>query len=117
MRRLEHTPGFHTPKQRIGRSSSNQSLSNHQDRYLHSRKLDYVPGFDLGTPHHSETTDSCPLYKMFKHQDSSVLGPDLALFSHTNNPGPTISRSLPSQADRILDAPDIVDDYYLNLIS
>ena len=117
MRKHDNTPGFHTPKQRIGRSSSNHSLSNHQDRYLHFRKIDYAPGFDLGTPHHSETTESCPLYKVLKHPDASVLYPELSLFPNHLNSAPVSLRPLPSQADRILDAPDIVDDYYLNLIS
>lgn len=117
MRKHENTPGFHTPKQRIGRSSSNHSLSNHQDRYLHSRKIDYVPGFDLGTPSHNDTIEFCPLYKVFKHPENSILGYDLALFSNQTMAAPVSNRVLPTQADRILDAPDIIDDYYLNLIS
>lgn len=116
MSKHHSTPGFHTPNQRIGRASSNHSLSNHQDRYLHSRKMDYVPGFNLGTPHHGETAESCPLYKVLKQPETSILYSDYSLFP--NCPSiPTLSRTLPTQADRILDAPDIVDDYYLNLIS
>ena len=117
MHKHEHTPDYHTPKQRIGRSSSNHSLSNHQDRYLHSRKIDHVPGFDLGTPYHGETAESCPLYKVLKNQETSILGSDLALFAHCNTTAPSLIRNLPTQADKILDAPDIVDDYYINLLS
>jgi cell division cycle protein 20 (cofactor of APC complex) len=117
MRKHEKTPGYSTPKQAIVRSSSNHSLSNHHDRYMHSRKLDCVPGFDLGTPSYLEPTEACPLYQAIKNPQPAFAASDYSLFPFHPFSQPSLFRELPTQPDRILDAPDIVDDFYLNLVS
>ncbi|CAG9318884.1 unnamed protein product [Blepharisma stoltei] len=59
----------------------------------------------------------------FLHNSKHILSPgfDLAISKDSNlfesSPSDTvIARNLPTQAERILDAPDLLDDYYLNLL-
>lgn len=114
---------YSTPKQRVLRNSL---LISSQSRYINSRKIDSVPGFDLGTPTHLETADICPIYKQLKPnklnlQSFPVSGSSSVLSIEPSNFNSIQSmidyRLLPTQADKILDAPEIVDDYYLNLLS
>jgi WD40 repeat protein len=107
---------FSTPKPLAAKPSTQLLHYPTQNRFLTSRKLDFVPGFDLGTPHKSDTSEACPIFKIFKQRDSAIISPDLDLLSHQFQPTQSL-RAFPTQADKILDAPDIVDDYYLNLIS
>lgn len=80
------------------------------NRYLTSRKVEHVPGFDLTYESHQQQ----PLYNTLKNPKIGLVPSclDLPIYSSA----PTTNRPLPTQADKILDAPDIVDDYYLNLI-
>ena len=110
MLKHETTIGFTTP------TPASSKLHPTSSRFFNSRKLEYVPGFDLGTPHKSHTSENCHIFKSLKYQDSSILSPVPENF-HSKASLSQSSRVLPTQADRILDAPDIVDDYYLNLIS
>lgn len=110
MLKHETAIGFTTP------TPVPSKLHQSSSRYFNSRKLEYVPGFDLGTPHKSQISENCHIFKALKYQDSSILSPVLENYHQKPNFS-DISRILPTQADRILDAPDIVDDYYLNLIS
>lgn len=48
---------------------------------------------------------------------SSLLSQVLHTMSNTSIARASVGRSIPSAPLRILDAPDLVDDYYLNLIS
>ncbi|OMJ70770.1 hypothetical protein SteCoe_31191 [Stentor coeruleus] len=114
MNKQDHSLGFHTPKQPLCKATSNPMLSNKQNRYINSLKLECVPGFDLGTPHKSETSENCQIYKALKLQESY---PSFNSISLNINYDQQVNRSFPTQAEKILDAPDIVDDYYLNLIS
>ena len=75
-----------------------------QDRYLNTRRSEFTPGFDL-------TADkSLAPFEVSTNPQSSK-------FSLNLPPAPaSLARKLPSQAERILDAPEIIDDYYLNLL-
>lgn len=123
MNKAELRSDYSTPKQKIGRKSS---VSSRQTRYINSRKLEFVPGFDLGTPSYLETAENCPLYKQlinnkahefngYMHTNNTVFAPDQYFLN--GNACRSEYGHLPTQADRILDAPEIVDDYYLNLLS
>lgn len=123
MNKPELPSDYSTPKQRIDRKFS---LSNKHSRYLNSRKVEFVPGFDLGTPSHMETAESCSLYKQLISNKapsfdicSQVKSTFFNVDSHfyAQNNCRSEYRHLPTQADKILDAPEIVDDYYLNLLS
>ena len=61
------------------------------NRYLCSPKFVSTPGLNLATSNLEE-----------------ILKPNYSISSPP--------RSLPSSAERILDAPDLLDDYYLNLL-
>ena len=64
---------------------------------------------------YSETKKSSIQSPMNRSSRSSILDyPDIANSPQASNQGP---RSLPTGPSRILDAPDLVDDYYLNLLS
>lgn len=84
-------------------------------RYFYTRRIESVPGFDLGTPRSSHITSSCQLLRAIKSSQCSILSPvnespnDQAYVDH--------SCLISNGGERILDAPDVVDDYYLNLIS
>jgi cell division cycle protein 20 (cofactor of APC complex) len=64
---------------------------------------------------YSETKKSGVNSPMSASRRSSILDyPDMSSSPQSSNQGP---RSLPTGPSRILDAPDLVDDYYLNLLS
>lgn len=90
--------------------------SSQSSRFISSRKQDHVAGFNLVTPSKSSSTENSFIYKSLKSQDSSILS-TFFQNSQSNWLLPSNPRVFPSQALRILDAPDIVEDYYLNLIS
>lgn len=106
MRRCENSAGYTTPI---------QAKHPHPSRFINSRKLEFVPGFDLSTPHKSNPSESCHIFRALKYSDSSILSP--VFESSPNNFQSHPLRSFQTQAFRILDAPDIIDDYYLNLLS
>jgi cell division cycle protein 20 (cofactor of APC complex) len=123
MNSIQQSTDYSTPKQRILRNSS---LISSQSRYLNSRKIDSVPGFDLGTPTNLETSEICPLYKQLKPNKLTLQGTSLTRIGSILSIDQSIYlpsdhhseyRPLPTQADKILDAPEIIDDYYLNLLS
>lgn len=107
MRKYENTPGYSTPTQGKHLNST---------RFINSRKIEFVPGFDLTTPHKTHTSESCHIFRALKYTDSSILSPVLESSPITSSPYPN-TRSYQTTACRILDAPDIIDDYYLNLLS
>lgn len=96
--------------------SSRVRTPSEASRFISGRKQDHVPGFDLVTPSKLSSFENCFIYKSLKSQDSSILS---AVFesSQVNWLNSSTSRIFPSQAERILDAPEIVEDYYLNLLS
>jgi cell division cycle protein 20 (cofactor of APC complex) len=97
-------------------STNHSRNANFSCRFLSSRKLEYVPGFDLGTPHKNQSCENCFIFKSIKTQESSLLAPGYESSPlKIQNSGQT--RVFPTQADKILDAPEIVEDYYLNLLS
>ena len=75
-----------------------------------------MPGFDLVTPSKLSSSENCFIYKSLKSQDSSILS-TFFQNNQANWPSSSNPRVFPTQPERILDAPDIVEDYYLNLIS
>ncbi|CAG9316227.1 CDC20_2 [Blepharisma stoltei] len=119
-RKYEHTPSYSTPSQSVARSSRSSSThnSNKTDRYLNSRKIDYVPGFNISTSAYADN-ESSSLYSHLCYSDSTLTSNDAPLFRSTSTTCiPSASyRALPTQASRILDAPDILDDYYLNVLA
>ena len=61
--------------------------------------------------------------KILSYQHKAPVASDVqsnglkVLYSHTQSPlSKTSTRHIPQAPDRILDAPDIVNDYYLNLL-
>lgn len=104
MRRCENPAGYTTPTQPKHQNPS---------RFINSRRQEFVPGFDLATPHKSHTSLSCHIFRALKYSDSSILSPVLESSPVSSH----LPRSIQAQAFRILDAPDIIDDYYLNLLS
>lgn len=78
----------------------------------------------LGPMHHHQTMSgagnpfSHDLFRTMKLGENAVYGTDSATASAEDlSVAKKVLRKVPSAPFRILDAPDIVDDYYLNLIS
>lgn len=114
----ERTPRPITPCQsfqrRARRSSSRCSLTSsvgHEDRFFSCRKLETAPGFNLATPHSKLNPQNKELLKFAEdavnNRSKGLLSKGIA----------TSYRALPSQSSKILDAPDLLDDYYLNLLA
>ena len=113
------TPRIHTCTSNIS-NYSNSLLSNKQPgRFIKSRKFDNVPGLNLITSFCYDLENKDPIYNSIKKSGSCVFSSDTLENSNTRAPllHSSTYRSLPTQCEKILDAPDIVDDYYLNLLS
>ena len=127
MEKVKFTPKheYKSPKISSNKSESSQNNSNtviykQQERYLKSRKFDNVPGLNLITSFCYDLVNKDHIYRAIKHSNSNIFPLETDLYSVNKSPNhiSTASyRSLPTQCDKILDAPDIVDDYYLNLLS
>jgi WD40 repeat protein len=95
-------------------NSPSPSNFNNSSRYFYTRRIESAPGFDIGTPYNCHVSASCRILKAIKATSTSVLSPvnestDESIFSIND------LRS-GSSLERILDAPEVEDDYYLNLM-
>lgn len=64
--------------------------------------------------------ESCRLLAFKKQKDTAApaaLGPSIGLQPQSSSRGSVYkSRLIPSGPERVLDAPDLLDDFYLNLL-
>jgi cell division cycle protein 20 (cofactor of APC complex) len=118
------SPEVQTPKPRHSTSSISSKTNStviliQQERFLKSRKFDNVPGLNLITSFCYDLENKDHIYNAIKRSGSCIIPADSESFSYSRSPllHSTSYRSLPSQCEKILDAPDIIDDYYLNLLS
>ena len=112
------------PSQAITTQSHTKPISTHstsQNRFLKSHKFQSVPGMNLITSFFNDLENNDSLYNSINLKTSSIIpsasSPCNHLTSNSIKSGSSTYRSLPSQCEKILDAPDILDDYYLNLLS
>lgn len=106
-------------KQSSPNRTSSTVIKNQQERYFKSRKFENTPGLDLITSLSYDLKTKDHIYQAIKQTEVSLFSSE----SDSNNKNKVSNaisgnyRPLPTQCDKILDAPDIVDDYYLNLLS
>ena len=126
MERIKRTPTqeFRSPSGHSNNSASSKNNSStvlytQQERYFKSRKFDNAPGLNLITSLCYDLPNKDHIYRAIKHSNSSVFPSDSDIYQVNRSPSRASGtyRSLPTQCEKILDAPDIVDDYYLNLLS
>lgn len=113
------TPRIRSYNSNFSNYSNNTVNCKQQGRFFKSRKFDNVPGLNLITSFCYDLENKDPIYNAIKRSGSCVFSNEN---SENLNKHPTLLhsssyRALPSQCEKILDAPDIVDDYYLNLLS
>lgn len=121
---IPSSPQVQTPKLRhstssVSRLTSSTVISTQQERFLKSRKFDNVPGLNLITSFCYDLENKDPIYNAIKRSGSCVIPAEANNLNESRSPllRSGTYRSLPSQCEKILDAPDILDDYYLNLLS
>ena len=113
------SPSTHSNNSASSKNNSSKVLFTQQERYFKSRKFDNTPGLNLITSLCYDLPNKDPIYHAIKQSNPSVFASD-SDFGHLSASPSRCSgsyRSLPTQCEKILDAPDIVDDYYLNLLS
>lgn len=115
----QHAPTAPPP---VGLQSTRKLvLPSTDNRFLNARRPEAAPGFNLAGGFHAamEKGDFGASTLKFVEQDLSTQSwrsptpHGIMSQSHPN----VAYRALPVQPERILDAPDILDDYYLNLLA
>ncbi|OMJ94106.1 hypothetical protein SteCoe_2736 [Stentor coeruleus] len=118
-KKIPATPAIYKKKTFNKATFSNytaKTVAPSQLRYIKSRKFDNVPGLNFTTSFCNNLQGNDIIYRALKQKDPSFFSSSVENF-HYQNMITNTYRPLPSQCDKILDAPDIVDDYYLNLLS